>query len=147
MKQSLVPQAKVHKRMGDAVVNSIQMYGLAIVIAMLAAFLIRGIVLVLERRHRDNASLAAVGAVGGGPRRSPALPRAPAETGGWGGAGGSDEIDEGHVAAISAAVYAVLGAHRVVRIEPAGGPAGGRSSGWAAQGRWLHHTTRRKPTR
>lgn len=146
MNQSSVPLAKVQKRMGDAIVTSIMMYGLAIVIAVLAAFLIRGIVVALERRQQDDRrALAAAGPVGRGPRPSAALPRAPERTGGsMGSAGGPEDLDEGHVAAISAAVYAILGAHRIVRIEQA---AGGRNAGWAAQGRWLHHTTRRPSSR
>jgi len=147
MNQSSVRQPKVPKRMGDAVVNSLMMYGLAIVIAVLAAFLIRGIVIALERRHGlGQASLSASGGTPAGPMSSRPLPRAPEPTGGGSGTagGGPEDVDEAHVAAISAAVYAVLGAHRIVRIAPA---AGTQSSGWAAQGRWMHHTTRRKPSR
>ena len=110
--------------MGDIIVQSFLMYGLAIVIGVLAAVLIRGIVVFLERSQAQAV-------VPSMPRTKPAYPPAAS--------GPVVRADDGgaHIAAISAAVYAVLGAHRIVRIE-----AGG-DSGWAAQGRWLHQTTRR----
>ncbi len=49
-------------------------------------------------------------------------------------AAGQAAIAEDHVAAISAAVAATLGAHRIVRIEPAH-----HGIGWQAEGRAAHH--------
>ena len=114
--------------MGDIIVQSILMYGLAIVIAVLAAFLIRGIVLFLERRkaQSESVTMAEPNHPIPAPASSPAV-------------GTSDAaISADHVAAIAAAVYAALGAHRVIRIDP----VGGHEAGWAVQGRWLHQTSR-----
>jgi hypothetical protein len=44
------------------------------------------------------------------------------------------EIPEEHIAAISAAIAATIGAHRIVRIEPAY-----HGVGWQAEGRARHH--------
>ena len=112
--------------MGEIIIQSILMYGLAIVIAVLAAFLIRGIVLFLERRKAQSESVSMAEPHTPMPATEPA-PASPE-------AGAPSD----HIAAIAAAVYAALGAHRVIRIDP----VGGHEAGWAVQGRWLHQTSR-----
>ena len=114
--------------MGDIIVQSILMYGLAIVIALLAAFLIRGIVLFLERRKAQSESVTMADPNHPNQAPAPAPAAGPTEV----------HVAADHVAAIAAAVYAALGAHRVIRIEP----VGGHEAGWAVQGRWLHQTSR-----
>jgi hypothetical protein len=103
---------------GSFVLQSILMYALAIVIAGVVALLIRGIVVLLERRQDGRAVQPA--------QPAPAPARA---------ASAAPDQAQNDVAAIAAAVYAALGVHRIVRIEP-----GSRTS-WAAQGRWLHQTS------
>ena len=41
-----------------------------------------------------------------------------------------------HVAAITAAIYAMMGGHRIVRIE-----AAAETQSWASHGRWQIHTS------
>ncbi len=48
--------------------------------------------------------------------------------------GDADAIPEGHIAAISAALAATIGQHRIVHIEPAH-----NGLGWQAEGRAAHH--------
>jgi len=43
---------------------------------------------------------------------------------------------ESDIAVIAAAVYAVLGAHRIVHLEPEG-----QEHGWAVEGRWMQQTS------
>jgi len=99
--------------MTDLIIKSLGMYGLVIVISMLAALLIKVIVVVIAKsedsRGRKQARIEAA--------RVPE----PILTG---------EVDPRHVAAISAAVFAVLGSHRIVHI------AGSRNlPSWAAEGK------------
>ena len=95
-----------------SVQTSIFAYVLMAVVAMMAAVMVRGIVIVLQRA---------------GQKRQPATPVsisvAPA-------------VDEtaAHVAAVAAAVFATLGAHQLVRIGE-GAPA----PTWTAAGRAAHH--------
>jgi hypothetical protein len=101
---------------GGSVQTSIFAYVLMAVVAMLAAVMVRGIVIVLQRagQRREAASSTPV-----------SISVAPA-------------VDEtaAHVAAVAAAVYAILGAHRLVHIgEAAPGPA------WTAMGRLAHHAS------
>jgi len=98
--------------MGELFLQSFAFYGLAIVISLLVAVLIRGIVLVLALTGEEPAAPA---------------PAAPVE---------SASVLEDDVAAIAAAVYAVFGAHRIVRIE-----RGRRGLVWTAEGRVSHHTS------
>jgi len=96
-------------------------YGLMVVIAGLAALLIRGIVVALASTQRKAAAPTPV-----------SISVAPA-------------VDDtaAHVAAIAAAVYAVVGAHRLVHIGEVP-----RGAGWTATGRLAHHgshTPRRSP--
>lgn len=102
--------------METAILQSLVMYGLAIIVAVLAAFMIRGIVIAIRPSETPKAAA---------PARGPAAP--PAE----------DPV-KNDIAVIAAAVYAMLGAHRIVRIQPS---ISGTS--WAAQGRMIHHTSHR----
>jgi hypothetical protein len=108
----------------DYIFQSAWMYVLAIIIAILAAILIRFIVVGLERRHPKTEQPKPAAA------RAPSKP-SPASP-------SKDAAPQDDVAAIAAAVYAVLGAHRIIRIEPSE-----TRLTWAAQGRWLHQTSRR----
>jgi len=99
--------------MGSIIGLSLAIYGLVIVISLLVALLIKGIVIAFEHfaRHKESAM----------PAKAPAMQAA----------GESPPI-----AAITAAVYAVIGPHRIVHIRHAG-----RERGWTAEGRSLHHTS------
>jgi hypothetical protein len=109
---------------GPSISLAVFSYVLMVVIAGLAAVLIRGIVVVLASIKAKQKKPEAATAV--------AISVAPA-------------IDEtaAHVAAIAAAVYAILGAHRLVHIgEVPRGPA------WTYTGRTMHqtsHAPRRTP--
>jgi len=97
--------------MTDLIMKSLGMYGLTIVISMLAACLIKLIVVVIakseERRKVARNKVARM--------QEPVL---------------SGEVDPRHIAAISAAVFAVLGSHRIVHI------ADDRySPSWSAEGK------------
>lgn len=107
--------------LGPVITLSLFSFGLMVVIAGLASLLIRGIVLLLAGGNRQVAAPTPV-----------AISVAPA-------------LDDtaAHVAAIAAAVYAVVGAHRLVHIGDAQ-----RGAGWTATGRLAHHgshTPRRAP--
>lgn len=95
--------------------TSLFAYGLMAVVSMLAAVMVQGIVVVLQKTQKK-------------PRVAPTpvtISVAPA-------------VDEtaAHVAAVAAAVFATLGVHRLVHISDAG-----RAPGWASYGRTLHHTS------
>jgi hypothetical protein len=97
-------------------------FGLMAVIAGLSSLLIRGIVIGLARTQRKAAPAPT----------AVSITVAPA-------------VDEtaAHVAAIAAAVYAVIGAHRLVHIHEVP-----RGPGWTGTGRLAHHashTPRRSP--
>jgi hypothetical protein len=100
---------------GGSVLTSIFAYVLMAVVAMLAAVMVRGIVIVLQRaqqRRRVEAGPTPV-----------SISVAPAV-----------EETAAHVAAVAAAVFAVLGAHRLVRVgEAAPAPS------WTTAGRAAHH--------
>lgn len=98
--------------LGSVISLSFFAFGLMAVIAGLASVLIRGIVVLLAGTKRKAAAPTPV-----------AISVAPA-------------VDEtaAHVAAIAAAVYAVIGAHRLVHIGEAQ-----RGAGWTATGRLAHH--------
>lgn len=102
--------------MAHLIIQSFTMYGLVIVISMLAACLIKLIVTVLARAEdRKAARFPVTKAV------------APVADGG---------IPPEHVAAITAAVYSVLGTHRIVHISD------GRSgSNWSLEGKLLNQTS------
>jgi hypothetical protein len=109
---------------GEAVNLVLFIYGLAFVIAMLAAFLIKGIVGALSLADRRAAAAPAAA------QPVPAVAATQAST------------VQDDIVAIAAAVQAVLGAHRIVRIE---GAATGFA--WAAEGRMVHHTSHRPTPR
>lgn len=99
--------------MTDLIIKSFGMYGLTIVISMLAALLIKVIVLSIakseDRRKQASKAKSKVAAA------KPVL---------------SGQVDPAHIAAISAAVYAVLGSHRIIHISD-----GRRAPGWASEGK------------
>lgn len=99
-------------------------YGLAAAVAMLIATVIKGLVNALNAlqartagqvQRATPAAAAPVQIFAAAPAVPPGIPAA-------------------HVAAIAAAVQALDGAHRVVRIDDQHG-----SGGWAEQGRAAHH--------
>ena len=105
-------------------------YFLLVVIALLASIMIRGIVLLLAgaKKTRERRLVAAT------PVQVAVSPE-PAEL----------EDKTAHVAAITAAIYAVVGARRLIHIgEPR------PSYGWTTTGRVFHqtsHSPRRSPQR
>jgi hypothetical protein len=99
--------------MADIWSKTLWIYALAVVVAMVIAVVIKLIVLVLDRIERKTM-----------PRPAP-VPAAPAF-----------DLAADHVVAIAAAVHALIGAHRVVRIEPSR-----RQAGWRAEGRHAHHAS------
>ena len=98
--------------------KALWIYGLAAVVALLIAALIRLIVAVLGRLDRATA---------------PAPPAAATTV--------AAAIPPEHVAAIGAAVCASLGAHRILHIEDRRGA--GR---WGAEGRSVQHRSHAVPT-
>ena len=99
---------------GGSVQTSIFAYILMAVVAMMAAVMVRGIVIVLQRAGQKRAAEAATPV-------SISVASAVDDT-------------AAHVAAVAAAVFATLGAHRLVRIgEAAPAPA------WTTAGRAAHH--------
>ena len=101
--------------MGEYFSLSFSMYGLAIVISMLVAILIKGIVL----------SLSVI-------RKPPVVAPEPVRS--------TDPDAEDDIAVIAAAVCAVMTGHRIVHIEPTD-----RGLGWKAAGRTIHHTSHNIP--
>jgi hypothetical protein len=98
---------------GQAIVTAVQIYGIAIVIAMLVAMLIKGMVSLtgwLEQR-------AAAKAV-------PQGEVCPVFLG----------IPDEDVAALSAAIFAVIGPHHILHISAP-------SRAWSSQGRSAQHTS------
>lgn len=115
---------------GEVITLSGFAYLLTVVVALLAAVMIRGIVLALEgaKRTRER-KLAAVTPV------QVAVAPEPAQL----------EDTTAHVAAIAAAIYAVVGAHRLIYIGEAR-----PSYGWTTTGRVFHqtsHSPKRAPQR
>ena len=104
--------------MGGDILLTVQVYGLAVVISLLVAVMIRGVVSTLSSFKKAPAA----------PPAAPAPVPIATE-------GGQD-----HVAAIAAAVYAVLGAVRIVHIEDAG-----RGAVWTTEGRLAHHASHNVP--
>jgi hypothetical protein len=101
--------------MTEVIVKSLWIYGLAIVVSMAVAVVIKVIVVVLNALERKPAA-------------APKAAAAPAATPGF-------DVLADHVAAISAAVYAVIGAHRIVHIEER------RHGEWTVEGRLAHHAS------
>ena len=102
--------------MTPEILLSLKIYALAITISMAVALLIRGVVAAVSLQQRGPEVK---------PGKSPAT--APAEV-------------EGHIAAISAAVYMMTGTHRIVHIR-----ALRRGSAWAVEGRYAHHASHSVP--
>jgi hypothetical protein len=97
------------------------------VVSMLIAAVIKLIVVLLNVLERKPAAALA--------------PAAPAPAPSWPAAAKAQEIAADHLAAIGAAVYAVVGAHRIVHID-----AAREGSGWSAEGRLAHHASHAMPT-
>lgn len=109
--------------MGGSILLSVQVYLLAIFISFLVALLIRGVVHTLSAIKKKSTV----------PAGTPPLVQAPVD------------FLKADIPAIAAAVYAVLGAHRIVHIE-----SRGHGVGWTAEGRLTHHTSHnivRRPRR
>nr|VFK10763.1 MAG: hypothetical protein BECKLPF1236A_GA0070988_100437 [Candidatus Kentron sp. LPFa]VFK27271.1 MAG: hypothetical protein BECKLPF1236C_GA0070990_100447 [Candidatus Kentron sp. LPFa] len=99
--------------MGEYTSLSVQMYLLAVVISLLVAVMIRGVVVTLSML---------------GKKSSVTMPAAdPIAVG---------RSDEDHIAAVTAAVWAVVGPYRIVHIEPTD-----RGRGWASESLFTHHAS------
>ncbi len=109
--------------MNELILQSLSLYALAIVISFIVAVVIRGIVW----------GLSALEGREGAPKPEEAVSRSAP--------GPSYAKPADDIAAIAAAVYAVMGAHRIVRIQQA------RPAGWVAETRMMQqtsHSTRRR---
>lgn len=100
----------------SAIGDILVIYSIVIVVSMLVAVVIRGIVWVLSRQATVTAPVIA----------KPAAVLQPDVVG----------IPQEHLAVIAAAVAAMFGAHRIVRIESAA-----RGYSWTAEARSVHHTS------
>ena len=107
--------------MSEFVLLSFKIYALAIVISMAVAVMIKLIVLAVSAVKPQSQPMV--------PTSVPAAASAPPSE---------------HVAAIAAAVYAVLGVHRIVHIEERDR---GRGRVWTAEGRMAHHASHNVPHR
>lgn len=101
----------------DAIGDMLVIYGIVIVISMLVAAIIRGIVWALSRQ--------AEGAPAPTLAKAPAAPQLV-----------SAGIPQEHLAVITAAVAAMMGAHRIIHIE-----APRRGFSWTSEARTVHHTS------
>jgi hypothetical protein len=99
----------------NAIGDILVIYGIVIVVSMLVAVVIRGIVWALSRQAITAAPVVV----------KPAAPQ-PVVVG----------IPQEHLAVIAAAVAAMFGAHRIVRIETSA-----RGYSWTAEARSVHHTS------
>ncbi len=97
----------------NAISDIFVIYGIVIVVSMLVAVVIRGIVWALSRQAPE-------------PVVKPAAPQPVVVAG----------IPPEHLAVISAAVAAMFGVHRIVRIETSA-----RGYSWTAEARSVHHTS------
>jgi hypothetical protein len=104
--------------MSDVIMKAVWMYGLAIVVSLAVAVVIKIIVVALGALERKPAAA---------PKAAPA-PATP-----------TVDLLADHVAAISAAVYSVLGAHRIIHIEEH------RHAEWVVEGRLAHHASHAVP--
>ena len=96
-----------------ALVKALQIYALAIVIAMLVAVLIKAMVVSMQRLERRNADVPDV----------PMGTVCPVDLG----------IPDEDVAALTAAIFAMIGPHRILHI-------GETRQAWTSQGRAAQHT-------
>lgn len=103
--------------MTPEILLSLKIYALAIALSMAVALLIRIVVTVVSVTGQKTPQLK--------PQRTQAT--GPQET-------------EGHIAVISAAIYAMVGSHRIVHIS-----AQGRGGTWTGEGRYAHHTSHSVP--
>jgi hypothetical protein len=101
--------------MSDVIIKALWIYGLAIVVSMAVAVVIKVIVVVLNAMERKPEAA---------PKAAPTAAPAPAF-----------DLLADHVAAISAAVYSMMGSHRIVHIEEQ------RHGEWVVEGRLAHHTS------
>lgn len=99
----------------NAIGDILVIYGIVIVVSMLVAVVIRGIVWALSRQVTVPVPVA-----------KPVVPQPVVAAG----------IPQEHLAVITAAVAAMLGAHRIVHIE-----ALARGYSWTAEARSVHHTS------
>jgi hypothetical protein len=99
---------------GTALVKAVQIYALAIFIAMLVAVLIKAMVVVMQRLER----------------RGPEVPDVPLGTVCPVDLGIPDE----DVAALTAAIFVMIGPHRILHI-------GETRQAWTSQGRAAQHTS------
>jgi len=104
--------------MSEVIIKTLFIYGLAIIVSLAVAVVIKVIVVALNMLERKPAA----------PARPIAVPPAPFAA----------EAD--HIAVIAAAVHAMTGAHRIVHIETSP-----HQSGWAAGGRQAHHASHTLP--
>ena len=104
--------------MSEVIIKTLFVYGLAIIVSLAVAVVIKVIVVALNILERKPAV----------PAQPIPVPPAPFAA----------EAD--HIAVIAAAVHAMTGAHRIVHIE-----AAPHHSGWAAEGRLAHHASHALP--
>jgi Na+-transporting methylmalonyl-CoA/oxaloacetate decarboxylase gamma subunit len=97
----------------NVVLASLQIYGIAIVIAMLVAVLIKALVIVTSYLEKSAAP-------------SEAAQSSTREV--------FDGVPEEDVAALSAAIFAVIGPHRILHIADT-------SHAWSSHGRAAQHTS------
>jgi len=107
--------------MGELLKLTVSLYGLAIVVSFLVAGLIRLIVVVQEHYRPPAPAPKAVSAPAPAPRE--------------------EGVPAAHLAAISAALVALVGSHRIVHVRALHG------RGWTAEGRTQHHTSHNLPRR
>jgi hypothetical protein len=93
-----------------AIVKSLQVYGIAIVISMIVAVIIKLMVVLMARAEKSRPVEMPTGTV---------CPIGPG-------------VLEEDVAALSAAIFAAMGPHRILHIAPA-------SHGWSSEGRAAQH--------
>jgi flagellar basal body-associated protein FliL len=107
----------------QAIGDIIVIYLIVIVVSMLVAAVIRGVVMVLSRQAEQDAAKALA--------KAPVKPviAAPQPTLVSG-------VPQEHLAVIAAAVAAMMGAHRIVRIQTPD-----RGFGWTSEARTTHHTS------
>jgi hypothetical protein len=109
--------------MGDAFLLSLQMFGLVIVVSMLVAAMIRAIVYTLSAMQKKRQPATA-------PAAPPPVP-----------ATAEPDPAEYDIAVIAAAVYATVGAPRILHIEDR------RGVSWTVGGRLAHHGSHAVPHR
>ena len=110
--------------MGEAFLLSLQMFGLVIVVSMLVAAMIRAIVYTLSMLQKKRQPATAPAA------KQPVVPAA-----------AEPDPAQHDIAVIAAAVYATVGAHRILHIEDRRGPS------WTVGGRLAHHGSHAVPHR